>query len=111
MSKKPLEIMPSDVARLIQDDPKLVLLDCRTGEERRIANIDQSTHIPMNEIPDRIDELSPYMDTPVIVYCHGGKRSLAVTALLRTKGFEKAQSLCGGIDRWSQEVDSSIPQY
>ena len=111
MSAKPLEIMPSDVARLIQDDTTLVMLDCRTDEERRIATIDQSTHIPMNEIPDRIDELSPYMDAPMIVYCHGGKRSLAVTALLRTKGFKNTQSLCGGIDRWSQEVDSSIPQY
>ena len=65
----------------------------------------------MNEVPDRIGELDPYKEQSVIVYCHGGKRSLAVTALLRTKGFEKAQSLSGGIDRWSQDVDSKVPRY
>lgn len=111
MSLKPLEIQPADVQQLQQDGKTMLLLDCRTSEERGIACIAQSTHIPMNEVPERIGELSPYKDNTVIVYCHGGKRSLAVTALLRTKGFENAQSLCGGIDRWSHEIDSSIPKY
>ena len=111
MSSRPLEIQPADVQQLQQDGSPILLLDCRTSEERRLACIAQSTHIPMNEVPERIDELDSHKDNSVIVYCHGGKRSLAVTALLRTKGFEKAQSLSGGIDRWSQEIDASIPQY
>ncbi len=111
MSTTPLEINPTDVQQLQKDGAAMLFLDCRTDEERLIANIDQSTHIPMNEVPDRITELDSYLDQHVIVYCHGGKRSLAVTALLRTKGFTKAHSLTGGIDRWSREIDASIPQY
>jgi rhodanese-related sulfurtransferase len=34
-----------------------------------------------------------------------------VTAWLRQQGFEKVQSLRGGIDRWSHEVDPTVPIY
>jgi rhodanese-related sulfurtransferase len=34
-----------------------------------------------------------------------------VTAWLRQQGFEKAQSVSGGIDRWSRVIDAKIPTY
>jgi rhodanese-related sulfurtransferase len=30
---------------------------------------------------------------------------------LRQQGFEQAQNMAGGIDAWSQEIDSSVPRY
>jgi rhodanese-related sulfurtransferase len=30
---------------------------------------------------------------------------------LREQGFEKAQSLAGGIDHWSRVIDPSVPRY
>jgi rhodanese-related sulfurtransferase len=38
-------------------------------------------------------------------------RSMSVTAWLRDQGFDQAQSLRGGIDAWSAEIDPSIPRY
>ena len=63
------------------------------------------------EISERLDELEPWKQKRVVVHCHHGVRSLRVAKWLRERGFEKAQSLRGGIEAWSTEIDSSIPKY
>jgi rhodanese-related sulfurtransferase len=50
-------------------------------------------------------------DDEVICYCHHGMRSLDVAAWLRGQGVEKAKSLNGGIERWSAEIDPTVPRY
>jgi rhodanese-related sulfurtransferase len=88
-----------------------LLLDCRTPEEYSIAKIDGAVLIPMQEIAERLAELEPWRDKPIIVHCHHGVRSLRVTHWLREKGFHLAQSMTGGIEAWSLEVDPSVPRY
>jgi adenylyltransferase/sulfurtransferase len=88
-----------------------LLLDCRTPEEYAIAKIDGAALIPMQEIAERLAELEPWRDKPIIVHCHHGVRSLRVTHWLREKGFPLAQSMTGGIEAWSLEVDPSVPRY
>jgi rhodanese-related sulfurtransferase len=51
------------------------------------------------------------MDERLVVVCHHGVRSMNVTTWLRRQGFEKAQSLRGGIDAWSVEVDPKVARY
>lgn len=89
----------------------VLLLDCRTAEEHAIARIEGSVLIPMQEIAERLAELEPWRDKPIIVHCHHGVRSLRVTHFLRDKGFSQSQSMKGGIDAWSVEVDPSVPRY
>jgi rhodanese-related sulfurtransferase len=88
-----------------------LLLDCRTADEYAIAKIEGAVLIPMQEISERVSELEPWRDKPIIVHCHHGVRSLRVTHFLREKGFSQAQSMKGGIDAWSVEVDPSVPRY
>jgi rhodanese-related sulfurtransferase len=38
-------------------------------------------------------------------------RSLRVATWLRSRGFAAAQSMAGGIDAWSDEIDSAVPKY
>lgn len=74
------------------------------------ARIDGSVLMPMGDVPSRAHhELDP--DEHLIVVCHLGMRSMSVTAWLRNQGFEQAQSLRGGIDAWSAQVDASIARY
>jgi rhodanese-related sulfurtransferase len=47
----------------------------------------------------------------LVVMCHHGMRSMNVTVWLRNQGFEQVQSLRGGIDAWSAEVDPAVPRY
>ena len=103
------EVSAAELKQKLDGDSDLVLLDVREPEERATATIDPSLHIPMGDIPARVQELDP--DQHIVVYCHHGVRSLNVTAWLRQQGFEHVQSLRGGIDRWSREVDPKVPLY
>lgn len=106
-----LEITPRDAVAMLRERDDAILLDCRTHEERQVASIDDSLFVPMHELNDRLDELEPYREHSIIVYCHAGQRSQLVAHALRHHGFEGARSLTGGIQRWSEEIDSSVPRY
>ena len=88
-----------------------LLLDCRTVEEHTLARIEGSILIPIQELPQRIDELDRHRDGTVIVHCHHGVRSLRVVNWLRERGFPRATSMAGGIDAWSTRVDQRVPRY
>ena len=104
------EITPNEVKQKLEGSEPPVLLDVREPAELQMASIEGALHIPMGDIPMRANqELDP--DAHIVVMCHHGVRSLNVTNWLRQQGFEKVQSMRGGIDRWSREVDSKVPTY
>lgn len=105
-----LQITTAELVRL-RSEGALLLLDCREPDEHAIARISGSTLIPMQEIPTRLEELEPWREKPLVVHCHHGVRSLRVVEFLRGKGFSTAQSLAGGIDAWSVDVDAEVPRY
>ena len=106
-----LEISARDLAaRLKSGESGLVLLDVREPWEFATAQIAGSTPMPMGEIPSRVfQELDP--EAHIVTVCHSGVRSMNVALWLRNQGFEKVQSLGGGIDAWSQQVDPAVPRY
>jgi rhodanese-related sulfurtransferase len=104
------EITTDELKKLKEAGSELTLLDVRESWEVQTANISGSKHIPMGDVPSRFQqELDP--EDHIVVVCHHGVRSMNVTAWLRQQGFEKVQSLRGGIDRWSREIDPSVPLY
>lgn len=107
----PAEIDVAAVDRLMQSGEPLLLLDCRQPEENALVRLPGSTLIPMQEIPARIEELAPFRDRPVVVYCHHGVRSLRVAHWLRAQGFSQVQNMRGGIDAWALEIDPAMPRY
>ncbi len=105
-----LEITVSQAKSLLTADHPPLLLDVREQWEYNAAHVTPSTLIPMNEIPGRAhQELDE--EAPILVLCHHGARSLSVANWLRQQGFEKAQSIAGGIDAWSATIDPTIPRY
>jgi rhodanese-related sulfurtransferase len=87
------------------------LLDVRQPEEHAFAALPNSTLIPLGELLSRVDEIDGWRDDEVVVYCHHGIRSAQAVAQLRAVGFMNVHNLSGGIDRWTTEVDSSLPRY
>ena len=110
-SELPLEISVSDVAALREQEEPFLLLDCREPHEYETAAIDGSLLIPMSELGARVNELDGRRDDRIIVHCHHGGRSQRVTMWLRQQGYDRVQNMSGGIDAWSQIVDSSLPRY
>jgi rhodanese-related sulfurtransferase len=106
-----LEIGARDLAALLAaKEAGLVLLDVREPWELAAAQINGSKSMPMGEVPSRaFQELDP--EAHIITICHAGVRSLNVAAWMRNQGFDKVQSLSGGIDGWSLQIDPAVPRY
>lgn len=116
MNESPdIEISVQAVSDLLkptgESQSSCLLIDCREPGEYEHCRIEGSTLIPMNEIPERLGELEPHRDQPLVVHCHHGGRSLRVVEYLRANGFPTAQNMTGGIDVWSQQIDESVPRY
>ncbi len=105
-----LEISVAQLQTLLASPTPPLLLDVREAWEYDTARIEPSTLIPMNEIPARAFQQLDEED-PILVLCHHGARSLSVAAWLRNQGFDRAQSVSGGIDAWSRQIDPSVPRY
>ncbi|MED5465152.1 MAG: molybdopterin-synthase adenylyltransferase MoeB [Myxococcota bacterium] len=107
------EVDPMEITALqLQDRLKtnhLQLVDVREPHEWEICHIDGAQLIPLKEIEGRSPELN--RDNEIILYCKGGVRSMKALKVLQEQGFSNLKSLRGGITAWSNEVDSSIPQY
>ncbi len=104
------EISPNQVKSLQKSGETFTLVDVREAWECEAARIEGAQHIPMGDIPTRAhQELDP--DEHIVVMCHHGVRSLSVTNWLRQQGYEKVQSMRGGIDGWARTVDPKDPLY
>src|ERR1700683_3260230 len=88
----------------------ILLIDCREQHEYDLVQIEGSRLIPMSELLKRARELDGEQEAELVVFCHHGVRSLQVATWLRRQGFSKASSLSGGIDRWAQEIDPTLPR-
>lgn len=103
------EISPSDAAALVRLREARII-DVREPWEFATAHIAGSVAMPMGEVPARANqEFDP--DERLVVVCHLGVRSMNVAVWLRNQGFEQVQSLRGGIDAWSTEVDPAVKRY
>jgi rhodanese-related sulfurtransferase len=108
---EPYEIEPAEAAKQLSGK-QTVLLDVREPEEFAVAHLENSVLMPMQSIPSQLQRLEDMADeNTVLVLCHHGVRSLQVVAWLRAQGIENCYSITGGIDRWSRELDPSVPRY
>lgn len=93
---------PSELSRKLKNSREIILVDVRTGDERKAQSIKNSLHIPLAEINSRMDELKKYKDKEIVCYCRTGNRSLSAASKLKKNGFNVA-NLKGGIIQWSSE--------
>jgi rhodanese-related sulfurtransferase len=106
------EITPQDVKQRIDRGEPVHLIDVRRPDEHAMTRIEGAELIPMDTIPRHVDQLEEWAESgPLIVFCHHGIRSANVVNWLRGQGVAACQSMAGGIERWSTEVDPSVPRY
>ena len=103
------ELLPQQAVALLKTNPAAKLIDVRTDEEYQTAKIKDAILVNTQEAMDPI--LAWPKETPIIVHCHHGFRSMQACGYLQSKGFTNVMNLAGGIDAWSTDVDPSVPQY
>ena len=74
------------------------ILDVREADEWASGHIDGALHIPMNQVPRRLEEVS--RDRPVVAVCYSGRRSGEVADFLRDRGIP-AENMPGGMEQWA----------
>ena len=102
-------ITPAEFAERAARGERVRLIDVREPEEFELARVEGAELLPLSRFQEWAGALDPARET--VVMCHHGIRSAQVCAYLSRQGFEKIYNLSGGIDRWSLEVDPSIPRY
>lgn len=114
----PYEITATEAAELLKKSreqatagakPKFILLDVREPHEIAVAQVEGALIIPLGEVNLRLSELDP--ECHIVAMCHAGVRSMRVALFLRDEGYDQVQSMRGGIDSWSLEVDPTVPRY
>jgi rhodanese-related sulfurtransferase len=103
------EMSPRDYVSLTNAGQTAFLLDVREAWEIALAAVPGAVHIPMGEIPDRLDEIPK--DRMVVVMCKVGGRSMNVARFLAAKGYPDVVNLAGGILAWASEVDQTLATY
>ncbi len=111
--KPELEISAPDTAALHTDagDTDFLLIDVRESDELETSSIQGALHIPMGDIPSRINELDVDEDTTIAILCRSGKRSLQVAQYMQQQGLAGTRSVAGGINWWGLKIDPTIQQY
>lgn len=105
-----IEVTPGEVKERLSRGADFVFVDVREQWEHDTAHIEgSSTLIPMRDIPEHVGRFQDADE--IILFCHHGMRSLDAAVWLRSQGVDGARSMAGGIDRWSIEIDSSVPRY
>ena len=90
-------------------DNKVTLVDVREQWEFDICQINGAILMPMGEIANTYVNLNK--DSKIALYCHSGIRSMHVADFLLSQGFQSLANLQGGIDAWTQEIDTTLERY
>lgn len=102
-SRKIDELNPYDVQEMVDDNPDdVVVLDVREPWEfyGDTGHVKDSVHIPMGEVPDKIEQIQKHAAKNIAVICNSGNRSYSVCEYLKDLGFEKVFNIRGGIIQW-----------
>ena len=102
-----MEIEVLELKKMLKNK-EVVLVDVREPYEVEICNIKGSLFIPMNEIPQNIEQLDK--EKRYAVMCHSGVRSLYVSNYLNSLGYSTL-NVIGGIERWATDVDKNMKRY
>lgn len=87
--------------RLTADDPP-VLIDVRDPDEYREGFIEGAVSISRGFLEFKVQDAFPDPETPIVLYCLSGLRSLLAARALQELGYRNVASMAGGIRRWKE---------
>jgi adenylyltransferase/sulfurtransferase len=108
-----MEIGVEQVKQMMDNKHAFRLIDVREPSEYDICKIGGAILIPLGDIEAkdlaRLNGLNP--DEEIVLHCKAGVRSMKAVKALKEMGFKNLKSMRGGINEWSEKIDSSVPLY
>lgn len=102
-------LLPTELATRLARGDDLDLVDVREAHEWDICRIEGARLAPLSSFADALRTLDSARD--IVLYCKVGARSAKAVRQLQAAGFKRVWNLTGGILRWSEDVDPSLPRY
>ncbi|HYW49146.1 MAG TPA: rhodanese-like domain-containing protein [Gemmatimonadaceae bacterium] len=102
-------LTPLEIRDALAQRDDITLVDVREPVEHAIASIEGAILVPLRTLPERLDSLP--REHEIMLLCHHGMRSEMAGNFLLAQGFSRVSHMVGGIDRWTDDVDSTIPKY
>jgi len=102
-------ISPTDLAKLLQEDKTVKLVDVRSREEFEAVHIAGSVLLSQDVMRDIM--ASGSNKQPIVIVDHQGKNALDASAYFIGHGLESVRCLQGGIDAWAQTVEPAMRRY
>jgi rhodanese-related sulfurtransferase len=99
----------TELEKILQNNSVPTVIDVREDFELEISKMDGAIHIPMNDLPKRLDELNS--ETNYVIMCRTGARSAQICEFLANQNFRSVTNLSGGINEWAKRVDTSLTVY
>ena len=98
------DITPDQLAAKLGD---VTLLDVREPYEWDVSRLEGAIHIPLQQLPRRLDEVP--RDKEIVVYCRMGGRSAHAQHFMLAHGFTRVRNLVGGLIAWAAQRDPTLP--
>jgi molybdopterin/thiamine biosynthesis adenylyltransferase/rhodanese-related sulfurtransferase len=106
----PIEVSVIEARQRREAAPdRTAIIDVRESYELDICRLADAEHIPMRQIPERLETLA--RDKHLMILCHTGVRSMRVTEFLRARGLPAVSNIAGGIDAWAEEIEPGMQRY
>ncbi len=102
------EITVQELKEKKESNENFLLLDVREDVEYMVSNLD-GHHIPLGQLQNRLKELEEHKENEVVIMCRTGSRSSKAVSYLRQNEFENVANLKGGLKKWAEEIDPSLP--
>ena len=95
------EVTPAEAEQLAAQGATVV--DVRETTEWEEGHLPSAIHLPRGFLDIRVEAAVPDRDTPLVLYCAGGTRSLLAGQLLRDMGYRNVASMSGGFQQWKSD--------
>ena len=107
-SDRRIQVSVADVASALRSATPPRLLDVRGPDEWDIARLAAAVQVD-ETVAAQV--MTWPKSTPIVIYCHTGRRSLDAASYLAGHGFSNVRSMTGGLEAWSREIDPTVPRY
>lgn len=94
--------MNAEKAKTYIDRQAPFILDVRTPGEYKSGHLENSNLLPVQVLHKYVDQLMPYKDKPILIYCATGNRSTVASKILIDKGFNRIINMRYGIKEWAK---------
>lgn len=95
-----MEISTQALKDKIEHNDSFTLLDVREHQEWLTGHITKAIHISKGVLERDVEKQIPNFDTPIVVYCSGGFRSILAADSLQKMGYRQVKSLQHGLQGW-----------